>query len=296
MSAPTRPAPNPAGRQATRGWTVSPSAVAGAVTKHGAVLLVTLAAVVPIYFMVSTSLKTEVQYADSQLTLPTSPTLVNYQEILGNPMFLTWIRNSFLLTVLSVSIGITISALAAYALACMDFPGRHTVFMVFVALLGAPAVTVAIPLFRLMVETKLINTLQGAVVAYVGLMIPYTTYFLTGFFRRLPPALFEAAQLDGANHLTIFRRIALPLSRPGVITLAIVNTLWVWNELLIAIIFLQRNDKRTLMAGLTLFQGEFSSNIPAVMAGLTIAALPMFVLYVTGVRYFLSGFMAGSEK
>ena len=296
MSTATRSAMKPTTKPATKQWTTSPSAVAGAVTKHGAVLLVSLAAIVPIYFMVSTSFKTEVQYAESQLALPTSPTLVNYQQIFGNPMFLTWIRNSFLLTVLSVGIGITISALAAYALACMDFPGRHVVFMVFVALLGAPAVTVAIPLFRVMVEAKLINTLQGAVVAYVGLMIPYTTYFLTGFFRRLPPALFEAAKLDGANHLMIFRKIALPLSRPGVITLAIVNTLWVWNELLIAIIFLQRNDKRTLMAGLTLFQGEFSSNVPAVMAGLAIAALPMFVLYVTGVRYFLSGFMAGSEK
>lgn len=176
----------PTAKPATKQWTTSPSAVAGAVTKHGAVLLVSLAAIVPIYFMVSTSFKTEVQYAESQLALPTSPTLVNYQQIFGNPMFLTWIRNSFLLTLLSVGIGITISALAAYALACMDFPGRHVVFMVFVALLGAPAVTVAIPLFRVMVEAKLINTLQGAVVAYVGLMIPYTTYFLTGFFRRLP--------------------------------------------------------------------------------------------------------------
>ena len=204
----------PATKPATKQWTTSPSAVAGAVTKHGAVLLVSLAAIVPIYFMVSTSFKTEVQYAQSQLALPTSPTLVNYEQILGNPMFLTWIRNSFLLTVLSVGIGITISALAAYALACMDFPGRHVVFMVFVALLGAPAVTVAIPLFRVMVEAKLINTLQGAVVAYVGLMIPYTTYFLTGFFRRLPPALFEAAKLDGADHLMIFRKIAAPAVAP----------------------------------------------------------------------------------
>lgn len=275
---------------------IAPKDALGSVTKHGLVLLVTLVAVVPLYFMVSTSFKTEVQYAQSQLSFPTSPTLLNYREILGNPMFLTWIRNSFLLTVFSVAIGITISALAAYALACMDFPGRQIAFIGFVAMLGAPAVTIAIPLFRVMVETKLINTLQGAVVAYVGLMIPYTTYFLTGFFRRLPRSLFEAAQLDGADHFTMFRKIALPLSRPGVITLAIVNTLWVWNELLIAIIFLQRNDKRTLMAGLTLFQGEFASNVPAVMAGLTIAALPMFVLYVTGVRYFLSGFLAGSEK
>ena len=275
---------------------IAPKDALGSATKHGLVLLVTLVAIVPLYFMVSTSFKTEVQYAVSQLSFPSSPTLLNYREILGNPMFLTWIRNSFLLTVFSVSIGITISALAAYALACMDFPGRQIAFIGFVAMLGAPAVTIAIPLFRVMVETKLINTLQGAVVAYVGLMIPYTTYFLAGFFRRLPRSLFEAAQLDGADHFTMFRKIALPLSRPGVITLAIVNTLWVWNELLIAIIFLQRNDQRTLMAGLTLFQGEFASNVPAIMAGLTIAALPMFVLYVTGVRYFLSGFLAGSEK
>ena len=273
-----------------------PTDLIGALTKHGVVLLITLSALVPLYFMVSTSFKTEMQYAQNQLTPPMSPTLVNYEQLLGNPMFLTWIRNSFILTVASVTLGIAISSLAAYALACMDFAGRQLAFIAFVAMLGAPAVTIAIPLFRVMVETKLINTLQGAVIVYVGLMIPYTTYFLTGFFRRLPPALFEAAQLDGANHWVMFRKIALPLSRPGVITLAIVNTLWVWNELLIAIIFLQRNDKRTLMAGLTLLQGEFSSNVPAIMAGLVIAALPMFVLYVTGVRYFLSGFLAGSEK
>lgn len=273
-----------------------PGDVVGALTKHGAVLLITLAALVPLYFMVSTSFKTEVQYAQSQLTLPTSPNLVNYEQILGNPMFLTWIRNSFVLTVVSVTIGIAISSLAAYALACIDFRGRQAAFIGFVSLLGAPAITLLIPLFRVMVETNLINTLQGTIITYVGLMIPYTTYFLTGFFRRLPGALFEAAQLDGANHFMMFRKIALPLSRPGVITLAIVNTLWVWNELLIAIVFLQRNEMRTLMAGLTLFQGQFSSNVPAVMAGLTIAALPMFVLYVVGVRYFLSGFLAGSEK
>lgn len=273
-----------------------PTDVVGALTKHGVVILVSVAALVPLYFMVSTSLKTESQYAQNQIEPTTSPTLSNYGEILGNPLFLTWIRNSFILTVVSVTIGIAIASLAAYALACMDFPGRQAAFIGIVSLLGAPAVTLAIPLFQVMVETRLINTLPGVAIAYVGLMIPYTTYFLTGFFRRLPAALFEAAQLDGANHWTMFLKIALPLSRPGVITLAIVNTLWVWNELLIALIFLQRDEKRTLMAGLALFQGQFSSDVPAIMAGLTVAALPMIVLYVVGVRYFLSGFLSGSEK
>ena len=265
-------------------------------SKHGVALLAVLSALVPLYFMVSTSFKTEVQYADNQLAFPLEATLDNYRAIFGNPMFLTWIRNSFVLTIFSVAIGLTVSALAAYALACLDFRGRQPLFIAVAALLGAPAIAILIPLFRVMVTTHLINTLQGAVIVYAGLMTPYTTYFLTGFFRRLPISLFEAARLDGCGNLQIFRRIALPLSKPGLITMAIVNILWVWNELLIAIVFLQRNDKRTLMAGLTLFQGEFSSNVPAIMAGLAIAVVPMFVLYLTGLRYFLSGLTGGSEK
>lgn len=275
---------------------VGAGGTAGLLSKHGLAWLATLAALIPLYFMVTSSVKTEVQYATNQLAFPLEPTLENFRVVLGNPMFLTWIRNSFLLTVVSVAIGVVVSSAAAYALGCMDFPGRRALFIAFIALLGAPTIAIVIPLFRVMVATQLINTLQGAALVYAGLMVPYTTYFLTAFFRRLPPALFEAARLDGCGHFAMFRLIAVPLSKPGLITLAIVNTLYVWNELLIAIIFLQRNDKRTLMAGLTLFQGEFSSNIPAIMAGLTIAVLPMFVLYLTGLRYFMSGLTGGSEK
>lgn len=279
-----------------RRYSVAPGEAVGALSKHGFASLAVIAALVPLYFMISSSFKTEVQYAENQLAFPLNPTLENFTAVLGNPMFLTWIRNSFLLTLVSVALGLTVAAAAAYALACMDFRGRQPLFIAIVALLGAPSVAILIPLFRVMVTTGLINTLEGAVLVYAGLMTPYTTYFLTGFFRRLPVSLFEAARLDGCGHWQIFRRIAVPLSMPGLITLTIVNTLWVWNELLIAVVFLQRNDKRTLMAGLTLFQGEFSSNVPAIMAGLTIAVLPMFALYVGGLRYFISGLTGGSEK
>lgn len=280
----------------SRGGPTLAGQLAGALSKHGVIIALTLFAIVPLYFMVTTAFKSRVQYAQDQLAPPTDPTLENFSAVLGNPMFLTWIGNSFLLTVVAVTVGIAISTMAAYALACMEFRGRQVVFICFVALLGAPAVALIIPLFRVMVVTELLNTLRGVMVVYIGLMTPYTTYFLTAFFRRLPVSLFEAAQVDGAGHWARFRRIALPLSKPGVITLTLVNTLWVWNELLIAIVFLQQNNRRTLMAGLTIFQGEFSSNVPAIMAGLCVAVVPMFVLYVAGLRYFMSGLMAGSEK
>lgn len=282
-------------RQAVSGRSAAAD-LAGILSKQGAVIALTLAAVVPLYFMIATSFKTRVQYAQDQLALPTEPTLENFTSVLGNPLFLTWIGNSFLMTIVAVTVGISLSTFAAYALACMEFRGRELVFICFVALLGAPAVALVIPLFRVMVTTQLINTLQGVMVVYIGLMIPFTTYFLTAFFRQLPESLFEAAQMDGAGHWTRFFRIALPLSKPGVITLTLVNTLWVWNELLVSIVFLQQNDRRTLMGGLTVFQGEFSSNVPAIMAGLCVAVLPMFALYALGLRYFMSGLMAGSEK
>ena len=272
------------------------STIAAPLARHAVLAVVTLAAIIPIYFMVTTAFKSQVQYAESQLGLPLDPSLTNFATVLGNPMFVTWMLNSILLTIVSVGLGIAVSSAAAYAFAWVEFRGRRLLFITFVALLGAPAVAMVIPLFRMMVEVNLVNSRLGAVIIYTGLMIPYTTYFLTAFFRRLPDAVFEAGRVDGCGHFSLFLRIALPLSKPGLVTLALVNTLWVWNELLIAIIFLQETSKRTLMAGLTLFQGEFSSDVPAIMAGLVVAMLPMLVLYVTGLRYFLSGFMMGSEK
>jgi len=270
--------------------------IAISLPKHMLLIFVTALALLPIYFMVTSAFKTLLEYAESQLAIPAHPALVNFEIVLANPMFLRWIMNSFLLTIVSVAVGIGVSGAAAYAFSWINFRGRQLLFIAFVGLLGAPAIALVIPLFRVMVTTRLINTYLGAMIIYVGLMIPYTTYFLTGFFRRLPASLFEAARLDGCGHFGLFLRIALPLSKPAVITLALVNTLWVWNELLIAVIFLQQPDKRTLMAGLTLYSGEFSSDVPAIMAGLVIAFVPMLLLYLSSLRYFLSGFLMGSDK
>ncbi len=264
--------------------------------KHAVLLITTLVSLLPLYFMVTTAFKTQIAYARDELALPLEPSLESFKSVLLNDMFMRWVLNSTVLTGVSVSIAIALSAAAAYAFAWVPFRGSKVLFIGLVALLGAPSVAMVIPLFRVMVTMKMINTYHGAAIIYIGLMIPYTTYFLTAFFRRLPVSLFEAARMDGCGHLRLFLKIALPLSRPGLVTLALVNTLWVWNELLIAIIFLQNTDKRTLIAGLTIFQGEFASDVPAIMAGLVISLIPMLVLYLSGLRFFLSGFMMGSDK
>jgi ABC-type glycerol-3-phosphate transport system permease component len=119
---------------------------------------------------------------------------------------------------------------------------------------------------------------------------------LTSFFRSLPREIFEAARIDGAGDLLILWQIVLPLSLPPLLTLVVVNALYVWNDLLIAIIFLQDDAKRTLMAGINVFQGRYGDQIPLTMAGMAFASAPMIILYIVFQKHYIQGLMAGSIK
>ena len=134
----------------------------------------------------------------------------------------------------------------------------------------------------------------GTIVIYAGLITPFSIYLLTTFFRTLPRELFESARMDGANDLFILWKIVLPLSLPALLTLVVVNALYVWNDLIIAVIFLQDDSKRTLMAGISVFQGRYENQIPLTMAGMVIASAPMVILYIA--KYFIQGLMAGAVK
>ena len=119
---------------------------------------------------------------------------------------------------------------------------------------------------------------------------------LTNFFKTIPHEIVESALIDGASLLDILVRIVLPLSAPALVTMIVVNALWVWNDLLIALILLPDDNLRTLMVGITLFGGRFSNDVPVAVAGMLMAALPMFLLYVVGQRYFIHGMVAGAIK
>ena len=188
------------------------------------------------------------------------------------------------------------AVLAAYALARMQFPGRNTILSGIVSLMVVPPVVLVVPLFLLMVHVGFINTLPSVIVVYVGLTIPLSVYLLTNFFQALPYEIEEAARIDGCSPLGVLWRIVLPLSAPALLTSIVVNAFWVWNELLIALVFLQSNESRTLVAGLTLFQGQFQVNESLVMTGALIATIPMLLLYLFGARFFIRGLVAGSGK
>lgn len=278
------------GRRTTRRFTL------GGLLKQALLVAMSVIAIYPLYYIVITAFKSREEYLNSQFLPPLRPTLESIREALGRGDLLTWTINSVLVTVFSVLIATAVSVLAAYALARMNFYGRDAFLNGTVALMVVPPVVLVVPLFLLMVQAGLINSLPSVIIVYTGLTIPISVYLLTNFFRALPYEIEEAARIDGATTFGILWRIVLPLSAPALLTCVVVNALFVWNELLIALVFLQSNESRTLVAGLTLFKGQFSVNEPLVMSGTLIATVPMLLLYMFGQRFFIRGLVAGAGK
>jgi raffinose/stachyose/melibiose transport system permease protein len=261
-------------------------------------LLIALSAVslYPLWFVVQTGLKTREAFTVDPVGLPWAPTLANVLALFATMPFARWMLNSILVTAVSVVASTAIALLAAYAVAFGRFFGRRVFLEVNIALMALPPVALVVPLFTLMVGSGLINTLPSVMLVYTGLLTPFSIFFLVNFFRELPYELIEAATIDGASPARILVRIVMPLSVATTATLVIVNAIWVWNELLFALVFLQNNERRTLMAGLALFQGRYSTNEPLMMAGALLSMLPLVVLYLASQSFFIRGMTAGIGK
>jgi ABC-type glycerol-3-phosphate transport system permease component len=268
----------------------------GNLIRHAVLLFAAFLALVPTIYMIMTALKSDEEYAADKLGLPDQLVLENFRAVLVDSPFLSWMVNSSILVAGAVMLSTAISVLAAYAIATMSFKGRDTLLTVSTSLMAVPPVVMIVPLFVLYTRLDMISTWHGAILIYAGLITPFSVYLLTTFFRTVPRELFEAARVDGAGQFTILMHVVLPLSLPAIVTLVVVNSLYVWNDLLIAIIFMQDDAKRTLMAGISIFQGRYNNQVPLTMAGMVIASAPMFILYVMFQKQFIRGLMSGAIK
>lgn len=268
----------------------------GDLVKQAVLFIAAFIALVPTLYMIVTALKSDEEYAIDKLGFPDALVFDNFRAVLIDSPFLAWMLNSFILVAGAVAVSIVVSCLAAYAIARMEFKGRDTLLALSTSLMAVPPVVMIVPLFVLYTQLDLISTFQGAIIIYAGLITPFSVYLLTTFFRTVPKELFESARIDGCGDFTILWQIVLPLSLPALLTLVVVNSLYVWNDLLIAIIFLQDDAKRTLMAGISVFQGRYNNQVPLTMAGMVIASAPMFILYVAFQKHFIRGLMAGAIK
>jgi len=267
----------------------------GHLPKHAGLVLASLIALFPVYVMVTAAFKTQGGFLNHPFSLLAHPTLAGFRTAL-NDQFPRWLLNSAMVTGAAVAATLTLAAFAAWGFSRWSFPGRDALLSLLVSLMVVPPVVLLVPLFVFGAKLGWISTFRLVILIYVGLMLPFSVYMLSFFFRTIPPSMIEAATVDGASSFTVFRLIVLPLSGAPLATLAVINLLWVWNELLIALVFLQDDSKKTLMVGITGFESRYNLDVPAIMAGLTLATLPIVTVYLFGQRFFVRGLVAGAAK
>lgn len=258
--------------------------------RYGVLVVITLLFISPLLLMVSTSFKTRVESGQAPPTIiPHTPTLQAYQHILqatNTPVF-RWFVNSVVAASANALIVVATSALAAYALARMEFRGRNAVFAVIVATLFVPPVILIIPNYEIIGQLKWLDTLLAVIVPSAA--NAFGVFFLRQFFSQLPKELEEAAYLDGANMWQVFYRVVLPLSRPALATLALLAFLTNWNDFLWPVYVLFSPEAQTLPAGLSTLQSANAVRYDLLMAGAVIASVPVLVLYVFLQRFVIEG-------
>lgn len=251
--------------------------------------------VVPVLWSLLTSLK-----APDEVTLipikifPGKLHWDNFQKVADLLPFMTFYWNTVVTTLVKVLFGLLFSSLAAYAFARIHFPGRILLFLLVLSVMMVPGQVFLIPQYLLMKDLGWLNSLKAITVT--GMFSAYSTFLLRQFFLGLPSELEEAAKIDGCDPFRIYWNIMLPLAKPGLISVAIISTLWSWNDFLWPLVVNDSMDKMTLAVGLASLQGQFTTNYPVLMAGMLLAVWPMILIFFLLQKQFIEGITLGGLK
>ena len=229
------------------------------------------------------------------LSAPHQLTLENYRKLLDTPRMVEAFWNTVMITVPATTLVVALAALAAYAFAWIGFPGRDPLFLVVVGLLVVPLQVALIPVADLYGKLGLFGRIPGVVLFHVAFGLPFAIFLLRNFFAGIPPDLLEAARMDGAGEWTLFSRVVLPLGLPAVASLAIFQFLWVWNDLLVGLVF-AGNQSAPLTVAIREQTRQFGSNIDVIAPGAFLSMVVPLVVFFAFQRYFVQGVLAGSVK
>jgi raffinose/stachyose/melibiose transport system permease protein len=250
----------------------------------------------PFYYMITTSFKSLGEFlSGSFFKMPASWMPVNYARIFQGG-FLHYLFNSVLLIVISLSLLLLFSAFAAYPLSRMRFALNRPIYSIIIAAMSVPIHITLIPLFVMTNRFHIYDTLWALVGPNIAFNLPMSVFILVAFMRGIPRELEEAAEIDGCGRFGAFFKIIFPLSTPGLATLGIYNGVVIWNEFIFVMVLTQSQAVRTLPLAVWEYQGQYSNNIPLVMAVLSLASLPVILLYIFGQDKLVKGMMAGAVK
>ncbi|GIH15464.1 carbohydrate ABC transporter permease [Rugosimonospora africana] len=252
---------------------------------------------VPIYWIVITSFKTQANYfVTNTFAPPSHPTLDNYKTVVDSGVF-RYFLNSVIVTLGATVPAVLISFTAAYAIVRgAGNRGLRWMNNLFLMGLAIPLQAVVIPIYLMIIRLKLYDSLLAIILPSMAFAIPLSVLVLSNFIRDVPRELFESMHIDGATEWGIVWRLAFPLTRPALVTVTIYNGLTIWNGFLLPLVLTQSTDKRTVPLALVNFEGSFGVNFPAIAASVTLTTLPIVLLYAIGRRQLLSGLTAGFSK
>lgn len=261
---------------------------------YGVTGLWSLIVLIPIAYMLMASLKKRNEMFLEPLALPNSFDLSSFQRAWGVGIG-SFMLNSLLVTFLSVIVIVAFSGMAAYALTRMRGAWPRIIYLLIVAGFAIPLQAVLVPVFQIMSGAGFLNSRLALILPYAAYGIPFTVILFYAFFLDFPRELEEAARLDGCSRFQTFTRIILPLSGPAIASAAIFQAVFIWNEFILALLVLTRPALKTLPVGMVQLRGEFTSDWPAVLAGLALATLPLLLIFVLAQKYFVRS-LAGLGK
>jgi arabinogalactan oligomer/maltooligosaccharide transport system permease protein len=282
------------------------------VLTHLTLIVVCIIMLFPVFWVVSTSFKTQGEIESSRITLlPEHFTQENYDHILNGMigtvtvvgegryqinLFWAWVQNSLLVAGVTTVVGVLLAASTAYAFSRFQFRGRRVFLISFLVTQMFPGAILIVPLYNLLNEWGLLNNWLGLMLAYSTLALPFSVWMLKGFFDAIPYDLEEAAIVDGCSPFSAFWRIALPLTLPGIAVVAFFNFMTSWNEFMLALTFMTGEANKTLPVGLRNFVFQFNTDWHYMAAGSVLVTIPVMIGFLWAQRYLLSGLTAGGVK
>lgn len=258
--------------------------------------VLSLAVLFPFYLVLVTALKTDNRVSENPLGLPDVWRWGVFRQAWNEGHFGSYFMNSVYVAVPVVLAVLAGSLMTAYAFATMRFRGRGLLFAVLIAGLTIPLEIIVTPLYYEMLHLGLLDTLWALILPQIAINLPFGVLLLRAFIGDLPRDLLDAGRMDGCGHFRLLTRVVLPLCRPALLSLLVFTFMWTWNQFLLPLIMVQSDSARTLPIGLSYFQGRYSSDLPLMMAGVTITFLPIMVVYLFFQRQIIRGITTGAGK
>lgn len=268
------------------------------VFSHGVLVIWAVLVVMPLLWAVMSSFKTDDSILSTPWSLPDTLHFENWSRAWTQARMSDYFLNTIMVVGGSLIGTLLLGSMAAYVLARFDFPGNRFVYFLFIGGMSFPIILALVPLFFVMNNMGLLNSIHGMILVYIAYSLPFTVFFLTSFFRTLPTSIAEAAMLDGASHTRTFFQVMLPMAKPGLISVGIFNFLGQWNQYMLPTVLNTDPKYKVLSQGLVElatsqgYKGDWSG----LFAGLVMAMLPVLAAYIVFQRQVVAGLTAGALK